>query len=100
MRKIIIPEGKVLFTPSGNYTFKGPIEVPESILLRKSLPETFTDGTPWEFVEDTVEQETKEDSVSDEQPENESVQAKGTSQKSKNKKNASVSEQGDEGKLL
>ena len=44
MRKLIVPEGKVLFIAAGNYRFHGPIEIPESTKLR--FPTTYEDGTP------------------------------------------------------
>lgn len=49
MKKIIIPEGKELFIEHGKYLFKGPCEVSENILVRKTVPLDFTDGTEWQW---------------------------------------------------
>ena len=51
MKIIIVPKGKVLYTPVGHYRYTGPRVLTDAELDGKTFPNVFEDGTKWEFVE-------------------------------------------------
>lgn len=49
MRKLLVPEGKVLHIKAGDYWFYGPCEIP--VNTKFQFPDTYEDGTLVEYTD-------------------------------------------------